>query len=585
MVLERINSPEDLKQCSMGDLNTLAEEMRNFLIERASKHMGHVGPDLGFVEATIALHRVFDTPKDKIVFDVSHQTYPHKMLTGRKKAYMEEASYDEVGPYTDPKESPYDLFSIGHTSTSIDLAIGLAKARDLLSGTEKVVAVIGDGSLSGGMALEGLSIAGEQESQLLIILNDNEMSIAENHGGMYKGLKRLRESNGQAEDNLFRAMGLEYLYEEQGNDVESLVKALEKAKSYEKPVVLHIHTAKGKGLKFAEEDKESWHWHLPFHLETGKTREEYNFPGEDIGELTAEFLLAKMKKDPAVLAITAGVPGGMGFHAKQRKEAGKQFVDVGIAEQTGVTLACGAAKNGAKPVFFTSATFLQRAYDQISHDAAINSLPITMVVNSASILGMRDKTHLGLYLLAMANSIPNLLIFAPAFKGEYFSLLDWALEQQEHPVLIFAPEGNVLEDEAPVKKSFFPVSYQEIQRGKKVAIFATGSLYEEGREGAKNFEKKTGIKPSLINPGILSHLDKAYLENLEKDHELVVVLEDGILSGGFAEKIASFYSLKPMKVLSLGLEKEFYDEYDLEALMKEYHMDRESMVERILEVL
>ena len=585
MVLERINSPEDLKQCSMGDLNTLAEEMRNFLIERASKHMGHVGPDLGFVEATIALHRVFDTPKDKIVFDVSHQTYPHKMLTGRKKAYMEEASYDEVGPYTDPKESPYDLFSIGHTSTSIDLALGLVKARDLLSGTEKVVAVIGDGSLSGGMALEGLSNAGEQESQLLIILNDNEMSIAENHGGMYKGLKRLRESNGQVEDNLFRAMGLEYLYEEQGNDVESLVKALEKAKSYEKPVVLHIHTAKGKGLKFAEEDKESWHWHLPFHLETGKTREEYNFPGEDIGELTAEFLLAKMKKDPAVLVITAGVPGGMGFYAKQRKEAGKQFVDVGIAEQTGVTLACGAAKNGAKPVFFTSATFLQRAYDQISHDAAINSLPITMVVNSASILGMRDKTHLGLYLLAMANSIPNLLIFAPAFKGEYFSLLDWALEQQEHPVLIFAPEGNVLDDEAPVKKSFFPVSYQEIQRGQKVAIFATGSLYEEGREGAKNFEKKTGIKPSLINPGILSHLDKAYLENLEKDHELVVVLEDGILSGGFAEKIASFYSLKPMKVLSLGLEKEFYDEYDLEALMKEYHMDRESMVERILEVL
>ncbi|MBF1283433.1 MAG: 1-deoxy-D-xylulose-5-phosphate synthase, partial [Oribacterium parvum] len=488
-------------------------------------------------------------------------------------------------PYTDPKESPYDLFSIGHTSTSIDLAIGLAKARDLLSGTEKVVAVIGDGSLSGGMALEGLSNAGEQESQLLIILNDNEMSIAENHGGMYKGLKRLRESNGQAEDNLFRAMGLEYLYEEQGNDVESLVKALEKAKSYKKPVVLHIHTAKGKGLKFAEQDKESWHWHLPFHLETGKTREEYDFPGEDIGELTAEFLLAKMKKDPAVLAITAGVPGGMGFHEKQRKEAGKQFVDVGIAEQTGVTLACGAAKNRAKPVFFTSATFLQRAYDQISHDAAINSLPITMVVNSASILGMRDKTHLGLYLLAMANSIPNLLIFAPAFKGEYFSLLDWALEQQEHPVLIFAPEGNVLEDEAPVKKSFFPVSYQEIQRGQKVAIFATGSLYEEGREGAKNFEKKTGIKPSLINPGILSHLDKVYLENLEKDHELVVVLEDGILSGGFAEKIASFYSLKPMKVLSLGLEKEFYDEYDLEALMKEYHMDRESMVERILEVL
>jgi len=424
MVLERINSPKDLKALSKEERKELAGEMREALIERASRHMGHVGPDLGFVEATIALHTVFDAPEDQIVFDVSHQTYPHKMLTGRREAYTDPAHYDDVAPYTDPAESPYDLFSIGHTSTSIDLAIGIAKARDLLGGKESVVAVIGDGSLSGGMALEGLSVAGEMETPLILILNDNNQSIAENHGGMYKSLKALRETKGEAKDNLFRAMGLEYLYEENGNDTEALIAALQKAKTYQCPVLLHIFTRKGMGLPYAEEHKETWHWHLPFYRETGETRKEWAEEEEDYSDFTVEFLLRKMKEDPSVLAITAGVPGGMGFTEEKRKEAGAQFVDVGIAEQSGVTLASGAAKRGAKPVFFTSASFLQRAYDQMSHDAGINSLPITIVVNSASIFGMRDKTHLGLYLASMASTIPNLYVFAPAFKEEYLAILD-----------------------------------------------------------------------------------------------------------------------------------------------------------------
>ena len=584
MVLERINSPKDLKALSKEERKELAGEMREALIERASRHMGHVGPDLGFVEATIALHTVFDAPEDQIVFDVSHQTYPHKMLTGRREAYTDPAHYDDVGPYTDPEESPYDLFSIGHTSTSIDLAIGIAKARDLLGGKESVVAVIGDGSLSGGMALEGLSVAGEMETPLILILNDNNQSIAENHGGMYKSLKALRETKGAAKDNLFRAMGLEYLYEERGNDTEALIAALQKAKTYQRPVLLHIFTRKGMGLPYAEEHKETWHWHLPFYRETGETRKEWAEEEEDYSDFTVEFLLRKMKEDPSVLAITAGVPGGMGFTEEKRKEAGAQFVDVGIAEQSGVTLASGAAKRGAKPVFFTSASFLQRAYDQMSHDAGINSLPITIVVNSASIFGMRDKTHLGLYLASMASTIPNLYVFAPAFKEEYLAMLDWSLEQTERPVLILAP-SDVVEDELPVEKDFGKPVFRTVKAGKEVAIFASGSIYGEGKAAVELLQEKYGITATLIEPTILSHLDEECLQNLKKEHKLVVVLEDGILDGGLGEKIARYYGMDEMKVLCLGLKKEFYDEYDVTELLKEHKMDRESIAEAVVKGL
>jgi len=584
MVLERINSPKDLKALSKEERKELAGEMREALIERASRHMGHVGPDLGFVEATIALHTVFDAPEDQIVFDVSHQTYPHKMLTGRREAYTDPAHYDDVGPYTDPEESPYDLFSIGHTSTSIDLAIGIAKARDLLGGKESVVAVIGDGSLSGGMALEGLSVAGEMETPLILILNDNNQSIAENHGGMYKSLKALRETKGAAKDNLFRAMGLEYLYEERGNDTEALISALQKAKTYQRPVFLHIFTRKGMGLPYAEEHKETWHWHLPFYRETGETRKEWAEEEEDYSDFTVEFLLRKMKEDPSVLAITAGVPGGMGFTEEKRKEAGAQFVDVGIAEQSGVTLASGAAKRGAKPVFFTSASFLQRAYDQMSHDAGINSLPITIVVNSASLFGMSDKTHLGLYLSSMANSIPNLSILVPAFKEEYFAMLNYSLEQRERPMLILVP-SDVVEDELPVEKDFGTPLFRTVKPGKEVAIFAPGSIYAEGKAAVELLQEKYGITATLIEPTILSHLDETCLEALKKEHKLVVVLEDGILDGGLGEKIARYYGMDEMKVLCLGLKKEFYDEYDVMELLKEHKMDRESIAEAVMKGL
>ena len=542
MVLERINGPEDLKGLTKEERDILAREMRENLIQRASLHMGHVGPDLGFVEATIALHTVFDAPKDQLIFDVSHQTYPHKMLTGRKEAYMDPEHYDDVGPYTDPKESPYDLYSIGHTSTSVDLAIGMAKARDILGGKEHVVGIIGDGSLSGGMALEGLNVAGEMESPLILVLNDNNQSIAENHGGMYKKLAELRETNGEAKDNIFRGMGLEYLYEGNGNDVESLVQIFEKAKSYKRPVLVHIFTRKGMGLPYAEEHKEEWHWHMPFYRETGKTREEWEF-GEDLSDRTADFLLRKMKKDPS--------------------------------------LACGAAKRGAKALFFTSATFLQRAYDQISHDAGINSLPITIVVNSASLFGMSDKTHLGLYLSSMANSIPNLFVLAPAFQEEYFAMLDYSLEQRERPMLILAP-SDVVEDELSIEKDFGKPVFRTVKAGKEVAIFAPGSVYGEGKAAVELLQEKYGITATLIEPTILSHLDEECLQNLKKEHKLVVVLEDGILDGGLGEKIARYYGMDEMKVLCLGLKKEFYDEYDITELLKEHKMDRESIAEAVV---
>lgn len=583
MVLERINGPEDLKGLTKEERDTLAREMRENLIQRASLHMGHVGPDLGFVEATIALHTVFDAPKDHLIFDVSHQTYPHKMLTGRKEAYMDPEHYDDVGPYTDPKESPYDLYSIGHTSTSVDLAIGMAKARDILGGKEHVVGIIGDGSLSGGMALEGLNVAGEMESPLILVLNDNNQSIAENHGGMYKKLTELRETNGEAKDNIFRGMGLEYLYEGNGNDVESLVQIFEKAKSYKRPVLVHIFTRKGMGLPYAEEHKEGWHWHMPFYRETGKTREEWEF-GEDLSDRTADFLLRKMKKDPSILVITAGVPGGMGFTAEKRREAGERFIDTGIAEQSGVTLACGAAKRGAKALFFTSATFLQRAYDQISHDAGINSLPITIVVNSASLFGMSDKTHLGLYLSSMANSIPNLFVLAPAFKEEYFAMLDYSMEQRERPMLILAP-SDVVEDELPVEKDFGKPAFRTVKAGKDVAIFAPGSIYGEGKAAVELLQEKYGITATLIEPTILSHLDEECLQTLKKEHKLVVVLEDGILDGGLGEKIARYYGMDEMRVLCVGLNKEFYDEYDVTEILKEHKMDRESIAEAVVKGL
>lgn len=579
MYIEKINGPEDVKKLNIEEMTALAEEMRHALLKRASIHGGHFGPNFGMVEAIIALHYVFESPKDKMVFDVSHQTYPHKMLTGRKDAYLYEEHYDDVTGYSCPQESEHDHFTVGHTSTSVSLACGLAKARDLRGESANVIAIIGDGSLSGGEALEGMDFAAELDSNMIIVVNDNDMSIAENHGGLYSNLKLLRETNGQAECNLFKAMGLDYVYVDHGNDLRELIGAFKQVKDSKKPVVVHINTLKGKGYKPAEEHKEEWHWHLPFDIETGKS----HFPEvEDYSSVTCEYLIEKMKKDPTVVAITSGTPTILGFTQEKRKQAGRQFVDVGIAEETAVALASGIAKGGGKPVYGVYSSFVQRTYDQISQDLCIDGNPATIVVYTGSVFGMTDVTHLGLQDIPMLSNIPGLVYLAPTTKEEYLSMLDWSVEQKEMPVAIKLPGGDMISDGREVTKDWSQLNtYEVTEKGSKIALIGLGTFYFLALQTAEMLEKK-GIHATVINPYYITGLDEGLLEKLKADHDTVVTLEDGILNGGFGEKIARFYGSSDMKVYNYGLKKEFLDRYDVNEVLKENHLTAEQIVNDVL---
>lgn len=579
MYIEKINGPEDVKKLNIEEMTALAEEMRHALLKRASIHGGHFGPNFGMVEAIIALHYVFESPKDKMVFDVSHQTYPHKMLTGRKDAYLYEEHYDDVTGYSCPQESEHDHFTVGHTSTSVSLACGLAKARDLRGESANVIAIIGDGSLSGGEALEGMDFAAELDSNMIIVVNDNDMSIAENHGGLYSNLKLLRETNGQAECNLFKAMGLDYVYVDHGNDLRELIGAFKQVKDSKKPVVVHINTLKGKGYKPAEEHKEEWHWHLPFDIETGKS----HFPEvEDYSSVTCEYLIEKMKQDPTVVAITSGTPTILGFTQEKRKQAGRQFVDVGIAEETAVALASGIAKGGGKPVYGVYSSFIQRTYDQISQDLCIDGNPATIVVYMGSVFGMTDVTHLGLQDIPMLSNIPGLVYLAPTTKEEYLSMLDWSVEQKEMPVAIKLPGGDMISDGREVTKDWSQLNtYEVTEKGSKIALIGLGTFYSLALQTAEMLEKK-GIHATVINPYYITGLDEGLLEKLKADHDTVVTLEDGILNGGFGEKIARFYGSSDMKVYNYGLKKEFLDRYDVNEVLKENHLTAEQIVNDVL---
>lgn len=584
MYIENINSPADVKKLNIMQLNVLAEEMRHALLTRASKHGGHFGPNFGMVEAIIAMHYVFDSPKDKIVFDVSHQCYPHKMLTGRKDAYLYEEHYDDVSGYTNPHESEHDFFTVGHTSTSISLACGLAKARDLNGEDGNVIAVIGDGSLSGGEALEGLDFASELNGNMIIVANDNDMSIAENHGGIYANLKLLRETNGQAECNLFKAMNLNYIYVDKGNDIASLIEAFEKVKDTKKAVVVHINTLKGKGYAPAEQNKEKWHWHMPFDIATGESLFKDEEP--DFSDASLEYLLKKMDDDKSVVAITAGTPTVMGFTADMRAKAGKQFVDVGIAEETAVALASGIAANGGKPVFGVYSSFIQRAYDQITQDVCINGNAVTFTVFAGSVYGMNDVTHLGLQDIPMLNSIPGLVYLAPVTKEDYIAMLDWSLTQNEYPVAIKVPGGRMVSTGTPVTKDFSKLgTYEVTKRGIRVAILGLGTFYETAVKAADILKASHGIDATVINPYYISGIDADTLNELKKDHAVVATLEDGYLEDGFGAKIAAFYGSSDMKVLNFGIKKEFIDRYDVSEVLKDNHLTPEQIAEDIAATL
>lgn len=584
MYIENINAPADVKKLNEEQLAVLATEIREALLTKLSRHGGHFGPNFGMVEATIALHYVFESPKDKLVFDVSHQTYPHKMLTGRKDAFLYEERYDDVSGYSNPKESEHDHFTVGHTSTSISLACGLAKARDLKGEDGNVIAIIGDGSLSGGEALEGLDFAAELHGNLIIVVNDNDMSIAENHGGLYGNLKLLRETDGKAACNLFRAMGLEYLFVGAGNNIHDLIAGFQQVKDSKAPVVVHICTQKGKGYAPAQAHKERWHFSGPFDIATGKPL--YDFGEEDYSSVTAEYLLQQMKKDQKIVAITSATPTVLGFTEDKRKQAGKQFVDVGIAEETAVALASGIAAGGGKPVYGVYSTFIQRAFDQLSQDLCINGNPATIVTFGASVYGMNDITHLGIYDIPMMANIPNLVYMAPTTKEEYLAMLAWSIGQTDHPVAIRVPGGQMVSEGKTVTKDFGQLNtYEVTQTGGRIAIIGLGTFYALGQGAAECIEQKTGIRSTVINPYYITGLDENLLNELKKEHDIVVTLEDGILDGGFGEKIARFYGVSAVKVLNFGLKKEFLDRYDADEILKKNHLTVEQVAEDILKLL
>ncbi len=579
-ILKDINSPDDVKKLNMEELKVLANDIRDGLFNRLTKIGGHFGPNFGIVETEIAMHYVFNSPEDKFIFDVSHQSYPHKMLTGRKAGYIDDTHFKEDSGYTNPEESEHDLFNVGHTSTSISLATGLAKARDILGKKENIIALIGDGSLSGGEALEGLNVAGsELNSNLIIIVNDNQQSISETHGGIYKNLKELRDTKGKATNNMFKAIGLDYIYEENGNDIESMIKVLEKVKDIDHPIVVHINTQKGKGYKLAEENKENWHWTVPFDKETGLPTIDLG-TGENYTGITRKYILNKAKEDKEFIVVTPNMPGSFGLNENDRNELGKQFVDVGIAEEQAVAMAAGMAKEGAKPLVITNVTFMQRCYDQISHDVCINNSPVTILLNYANFDGLTDVTHLGIFGISAFSNIPNLIMLCPSSKDELLNMLDWSIDQKEHPVMILLPGNEV--DYRKADKNYNEINTYKIeQEGEKVAIIALGDFYQRGEKVAENIKEKLGFKPTLINPRFATGLDVTLLNNLKDSHNIVITLEDGILDGGFGQKIASYFGDTNIKVKNYGLQKKFYDRYNPEELLKEENMDIESIIEYI----
>jgi len=567
MYLENISGPEDIKKLSLEQLQILAIETRQALINKISNAGGHSGPNLGMVEMTVALHYVFDSPKDKIVFDVSHQCYPHKILTGRKEAFLDKAHFHDVTGYTNPLESEHDLFTVGHTSTSISLALGLAKARDLRGGKENVVAIIGDGSLSGGEALEALDYAGEYNRNLIIIVNDNDQSIAENHGGIYKTLRQLREMNGEAENNLFKSFGLDYRYLEFGHNLKKLIELFESVKNINHPVVLHIHTIKGKGLRYAEIDREHWHAGGPFNVVNGSPK----FKASVQENVVFNCLKDLLDHNPQAVVLNAGTPMGLGFVKGVREkyvERG-QFVDVGIAEENAVAMCSGVAKNGGTAVFGTFAPFLQRTYDQLSHDLCLNDSPATMLVLSPGVYGMNSNTHIALCDIQMFAHIPNMIYLAPASQEEFKQMFAFATTQKQHPVGIRVPDNLIVTGVAD-KTDYAVYNKNKVERqGSQVALFAVGVLVPLACKIAEKVKAETGVQITVVNPHFLSGLDEELLNNLKQNHGLVITMEDGEVFGGYGQNIASFYGDSEMKVKNLGISKAFHTDFDADALLAE----------------
>ena len=579
MDLREITGPEALKKVPVDQLDALCDQLRETMLTRIAAHGGHVGPNLGFLEATVALHYVFNSPVDKIVFDVSHQAYPHKMLTGRMAAYLDPEKYDDISGYSEPGESPHDHFIVGHTSTSVSLACGLAKARDLKGERFNVIAVIGDGSLTGGMAFEGLNSFSEQGGNGIIVFNDNQMSIAENHGGFLGSLAKLRATKGRDPCNFFTALGLDYLYVDEGNDVHKLIEAFERVKDVDHPIVVHVNTEKGHGYKYAVENKEPWHWSMPWDLKTGRLLQEL---GESVNDRTAEYLLKRMETDRSLCVINAAVPIFGGFVKSRRDRAGRQFVDPGICEEHAAAFSSALAKGGARPVWFVASTFIQRAYDQLSHDLAVNSNPAVIIVCANGLTAMNDVTHVGFFDIPMVSNIPNIVFLCPTSEAEYFAMLEWALTQRERPVVIRMWERGNAPATIPVETDFSDTGrFQVVHRGKQVALFGLGAFFPLAQEVAAKLRER-GLDPTVVNPRFAGDIDEALVADLAKDHELIVTLEDGVVAGGFGEKVARVAAAHGIKVFVKGAPKKFEDRFSPKDLLRRCGLGADQLADAII---
>lgn len=576
-ILDKINSPKDVKTLSLTEMAILAQDIRNGIINRVNTIGGHLGPDLGIVETTIAMHYVFNAPEDKFVFDVSHQVYPHKMLTGRKQGFIDKNYFSKISGYSNFEESEFDHFIIGHTSTSISLACGLAKARDIKKEKYNVIALIGDGSLSGGQAFEGFNNAATLNSNIIIIVNDNEMSIAPNEGGLYKNLAELRKSNGEATNNIFKSLGFEYYYLEEGNNTEKLIELFKKVKDIEKPTVVHIHTLKGKGYKPAEENKEPFHWTLPNFLD----KKNNSIECETYESITKDYVIRKRDENDPIVLINAATPGVFGFTPDYRKELGNHYTDVGIAEEHAIAYASGLAKNGAKPILALVSSFVQRTYDQISQDLALNNSPATILIYWGGISNA-DMTHLCTFDIPLISNIPNVVYLAPTNKEEYITMLDWAYNQNVYPVFIRVPSNNLISTGEKDNTDYSQLNkYKIVSKGEKIAIIAAGSFFPLGKNVQSYIKETMGIDATLINPRFLTGIDKELLEDLKQTHSIIITLEDGEIDGGFGEKITRFYGNSNMKVLNYGSTKEFTDRVPIKELYARYHLTKELIVEDI----
>lgn len=579
MILDKVNSPDDLKNLSVQEMNTLSDEMRELIIKKVNTTGGHMGPNLGIIEATIAMHYVFNSPVDKIVFDVSHQCYPHKILTGRKEGFTDPDKYHKYTGYTAPEESEHDIFKVGHTSTSVSLATGLAKARDLKGEKSNVIALIGDGSLSGGEAFEGLDNAADLNSNIIVVVNDNDMSIAENHGGLYRNLKELRDTNGKAECNFFKSLGFDYLYVDEGNNIEKLIEAFQRVKDIDHPVVVHIHTLKGHGLAAAEQNKEAFHWILPGTLDekpsqTVEITEDYN-------SVTTEFIKRKSKENSSLIVVNPATPGVHGFTPDFREKMGKQYTDVGIAEEHAVAYCSALAKAGAKPVLAIMTSFVQRTYDQLSQDLCLNNSPLTMLVYWGG-LSNGDATHLGSFDIPLISNIPNIVYLAPTNKEEYIAMLEYSYSQNERPVAIRVPNVPLVSTGVDDQTDYSILNkFKVVEKGSKAAILGLGNFFGLAKGVKQELKEKLNIDATLINPRFMTGVDEELLENLKKDHDIVITLEDGVLDGGFGEKITRFYGNSNMKVLNFGGKKEFTDRVPLEELYQRYHLTKELITEDV----